>query len=223
MMVAMLARYVYDDVVEKKYNDLNQFNTLIKEGWVESRLFTQESVVQSLGDRLIDIGVLKNIARAQLLLESILKNSTNVMAIGLSDARGQLLVVTHKESNGLPDLLENDATKESFKQALLSDHMVLGHTYYSHMFEKWILPMHLPISELKVDLIEKLNAFFKVGSIACFRNIYNVSPSSVLKQIGYSQASSNSKSGANFRTSQSFFKYVSLGILYCVLFFIGKV
>jgi len=136
-----LARYFYNDVLENKFKDLDQFNTLVKEGWVESRLFAQESVLRILSDRLIEMDGIAHPERAANLLDSLVKNSANVIGIGLFDARGNLIVSTHRSREPFPNLLENNATAPTFLAALERDHMVLGHTYYNPFFDKWILPM----------------------------------------------------------------------------------
>jgi len=138
-----LARYFYNDVVENKFRDLDQFNTLVKEGWVESRLFAQESVLKILSDRLVEIDGISHPDRSLNLLDSLVKNSANVIGIGLFDSKGDLIVSTHHSKVKFPNLLENKATATTFLKTLDSDHMVLGHTYYNPFFDKWTLPLRL--------------------------------------------------------------------------------
>jgi diguanylate cyclase len=138
-----LARYFYNDVLENKFRDLDQFNTLVKEGWVESRLYAQESVLRILAERLVDMDGITHPERAITLLGSLVKNSANVIGMGLFDAKGHLIVSTHHSNKEFPNLLQHTATSETFMKALNRDHMVLGHTYYNPFFDKWILPLRL--------------------------------------------------------------------------------
>ncbi len=141
VMSLFLARYFYNDVLENKFRDLDQFNTLVKEGWLESRLFAQESVLKILSERLIEMDGITHPDRSMNLLDSLIKNSPNVIGIGLFDSKGNLIVTTHHGKDKFPNLVQNDATASTFLKTLNSDHMVLGHTYYNPFFDKWILPL----------------------------------------------------------------------------------
>ncbi|MEJ2407284.1 MAG: EAL domain-containing protein [Candidatus Thiodiazotropha sp.] len=143
LLSLLLARYFYNDVLENKFRDLDQFNTLVKEGWVESRLFAQESVLKILSDRLIEMDGIAHTHRSMNLLDALVKNSANVIGIGLFDSSGNLIVSTHHSREIFPNLLKTDATAPTFLDALDSDHMVLGHTYYNPSFDKWVLPLRL--------------------------------------------------------------------------------
>jgi diguanylate cyclase len=143
LLSLILARYFYNDVLEGKFRDLDQFNTLVKEGWVESRLFAQESVLKILSERLIEMDGIAHPARSMNLLDSLVKNSSNVIGIGVFDSMGNLIVSTHHSTQQFPNLRQNNATAETFLKALDRDHMVLGHTYYNAFFDKWILPLRL--------------------------------------------------------------------------------
>ncbi|MET0066860.1 MAG: EAL domain-containing protein [Candidatus Thiodiazotropha sp.] len=136
-----LARYFYNNVLENKFRDLDQFNTLVKEGWVESRLYAQESVLKILSERLIEMDGISHPDRAMNLLDSLVKNSANVIGIGLFDAQGELLISTHHSRVSFPNLLQNKTTASTFLQTLDSAHMVLGHVYYNPFFDQWILPL----------------------------------------------------------------------------------
>ncbi len=138
-----LARYFYNDVLENKFRDLDQFNTLVKEGWVESRLFAQESVLKILSDRLVEIDGITHPERSMNLLDSLVKNTPNVIGIGLFDSSGKLVVSTHHGNEKFPNLIQNEATSATFLKTLNRDQMVLGHTYYNPFFDKWILPLRL--------------------------------------------------------------------------------
>ncbi|MET0050398.1 MAG: diguanylate cyclase, partial [Candidatus Thiodiazotropha sp.] len=136
-----LARYFYNNVLENKFRDLDQFNTLVKDGWVESRLFAQESVLKILSERLIEMNGISHPGRATNLLDSLVKNSANVIGIGLFDDQGDLILSTHHSRETFPNLLNNPATATTFLETLDSEHMVLGHVYYNAYFDKWILPL----------------------------------------------------------------------------------
>lgn len=136
-----LANYFYHEVLENKFRDLDKFNTLVKEGWVESRLFAQETVLKILSDRIIEMDGIPDPQRLMSLLDSPVKNSANVIGIGLFDSTGKLIVSTHHSRESFPNILENKTTASSFLKTLDSGHMVLGHTYYNPFFDKWILPL----------------------------------------------------------------------------------
>jgi diguanylate cyclase len=138
-----LARYFYNDVLKNKFRDLDQFNTLVKEGWVESRLYAQESVLKILAERLVEMDGITHPERVITLLRSLMKNSANVIGMGLFDAKGNLIVSTHHSNKEFPNLLQHTDTSETFMKALDSESMVLGHTYYNPFFDKWILPLRL--------------------------------------------------------------------------------
>jgi hypothetical protein len=62
------------------------------------------------------------------------KNSHNIIGIGLFDSKGDLIVSTYHGKKVFPNLLENKATASSFLETMNSDHMVLGHTYFNPFF-----------------------------------------------------------------------------------------
>ncbi|MES9980210.1 MAG: hypothetical protein ABW107_15840, partial [Candidatus Thiodiazotropha sp. 6PLUC5] len=84
-MSLSIARYFYNDVLDGKFRDLDQFNTLVKEGWVESRLFAQESVLRILSERLVEMDAIAHPDRSLNLLDSRVKNSANIIGMGLFD------------------------------------------------------------------------------------------------------------------------------------------
>ncbi|MES9833405.1 MAG: EAL domain-containing protein [Candidatus Thiodiazotropha sp. DIVDIV] len=139
----LIARYFYSDVLDGKFRDLDQFNTLVKEGWVESRLFAQESVLRVLSERLVEMDAIAHPDYSLNLLDSRVKNSANIIGMGLFDSEGNLIIATHSSKEKFPNLKQNSATVSTFIDTLNRNHMVLGHTYYNPFFDKWILPLRL--------------------------------------------------------------------------------
>lgn len=143
----ILARNFYNEVLENKFQNLIHLNTLVKEGWVESELFSNESVMRILSERLLELDALQDPNRDKKLLNSALKNSPNLIGIGLSKPDGQLIFVSGQSGDNLLNILDENAVVATFNKALQSDHMVLGQTYYSKLFNKWILPLRYAVKD----------------------------------------------------------------------------
>ncbi len=139
----VLARYFYNDLLDSKFRDLDQLNTLVKDGWVESRLFAQESVLRVVSERLIETETISNPDLALNLLKSQVNNSRNVIGMGLFDSEGNLITATHRSKEPFPNLMQHKETSSTFLETLNRDHLILGHTYYNPFFDKWTLPLRL--------------------------------------------------------------------------------
>ena len=109
---------------------------------VYSILSTQELVLDVVGRELLRQGQFPVQRQAIPLLDSILASSESLAGLGLARPDGQAVSMTSNVNmEEWPNLLEQEQTRDSFEQALRSDKMVLGRTYFFEPLNEWIIPI----------------------------------------------------------------------------------
>jgi diguanylate cyclase (GGDEF)-like protein len=133
------------EVKEKATLELAYVNKMVTNSFT-SDLHQNETLLRLLGERLLEVNVLEHPDKAQTLLHHPLESNPNLAAFGVARTDGQLILVSYVPKNyTLPNLLAGERTGATFQKVLNKKRMVIGHTYYMPLLDKWIIPLRLPI------------------------------------------------------------------------------
>ncbi|WP_229860162.1 bifunctional diguanylate cyclase/phosphodiesterase [Candidatus Sulfurimonas baltica] len=123
-------------------------------------IFTQEDMLLTiLGNQLLGNSVYKNIQESKKILDGALDKDSLLLGFGLADIDGNIILTSSniklpKKSN----LLKNEITKESFKEALKSSNMVVGRAMFMKSIDAWVVPLRKAIRDVEGNVIGVLNA-----------------------------------------------------------------
>jgi diguanylate cyclase len=107
-----------------------------------------ETVLRILGERLLESGADQNPENGRALLETLIRINTGLAGYGLARPDGQLMIVSGvPEGENLPNLMEQQASAETFQLALKSKRLVVGRTYYFPLLQHWVIPIRIAIED----------------------------------------------------------------------------
>ncbi len=139
---------VWTTWIEVKKNatlELEYINKMVSNSFV-SDLHQNETLLNLLGERLLEVDVLNHPTRAQKLLRQPLASNPNLAAFGVARTDGQLIAMTYIPKNyTLPNLLSDEKSRSTFQMVLDKKRMVIGHTYNMPLLDKWVIPLRIPI------------------------------------------------------------------------------
>ena len=126
---------------------------------VGSILRTQELVLDVIGRELLDQTDILSGSRQIPFLDSILAVNPVLVGFGLARPDGTLVrVSTNLDLASLPNLRNDPATRESFMQALSSEAMVVGRTYFVDALGAWVIPIRKAIRSETGEVIAVMTA-----------------------------------------------------------------
>ena len=132
---------------------------------VHSLFRTQELVLDVVGRELLDSGEPLEERREMPLLDSILSVNPALVGFGLARPDGTLVrISTNMDASRLPNLLENPSTAEGFRQALESDVMVVGRTYYMDALGAWLIPIRKALRADDGSVVAVMTAGLEIGA-----------------------------------------------------------
>ena len=128
-------------------------------------------------------GTYKDTKKSKVILKRLLKLNPSIAGFGLVNPYGKLYVTSiDKSVDKLPNLLEKEDTKNSFKEALRSDKMVLGRTYFHKTLNTYIIPIRKAIKDTKGNVLAVMTAGVKVKD---WYNLVDVKQSSLQRYSSY--------------------------------------
>lgn len=146
-----------------------------------------EMLLKILGEQLSKEKELYDAVVSKKIFSELIKMDDSIAGFGLVKPDGNYVMFSGdmKQIQMLPNLLKQEESKESFKRALASEHMVLGRTYYFKPLNALIIPARKAIKDVtgkpiaimtvavNVDKIEFLNKnilFSEKNIIQLFRD-----------------------------------------------------
>ncbi len=184
---------IYKFSVDIRHNyEIEQQNLLrLSNKSIESIFLQYETVLNILGDQLTQNENYKSVKRAQNLLDNILKSNSTLIAFGLAKPTGELYVVSSNLKNiqSLPNLLEQNQTKDSFIQTLQSQHMVVGRTYFHKTLNALIIPIRKRIVNEKGETLAIMTAGINVQKSFDYitLNEHNIHNTTIFRDRDYFQ------------------------------------
>jgi diguanylate cyclase (GGDEF)-like protein len=165
ILLSVTVGYFTWERVNTKFKDQNTFSTqLIREAMV-SVMQQQETILDVLGDKLLD-SEFETEASRRRFLDRLLLVDNNIAGFGLSDNSGQLLITSSnlKQDNAqLPNLMLNPLTKRSFERALKKSRMVIGLPYFMSVLNTSILPVRKRLTNAANETTGVMTAGIKLS------------------------------------------------------------
>ncbi len=140
------------EVKEKAKLELQYINTMVSSSYA-SDLQQNETLLGLLGARLLEVDVLHHPERAQNLMRHPLETNPSLAGFGIARKDGQLISVSYIPQNyTLPNLLEEEKSRDTFLKAVKFKKMIIGRTYYMKLLDKWVVPLRTPILDKNGDV-----------------------------------------------------------------------
>jgi diguanylate cyclase len=122
----------------------------------------QEIMLDLLGRQLLadqqDGGEL----RAQAILDRILQQNKSLLAFGLANLDGEIVVgSSNLDLSKMPNLKQSEMSRRSFQKAMESEHMVLGRTYFLPALDDLVIPIRKVIRDADNRRIGMMTAGIK--------------------------------------------------------------
>ncbi|WP_178862128.1 bifunctional diguanylate cyclase/phosphodiesterase [Thiomicrorhabdus cannonii] len=131
----------YQTLEHAIFKELSSLNRLISNNF-HSTLVENELLLDILGNNLLENQTYLDQTKSQQLLKKMLDAKPELAGFGLVDPQGRFLSLSGSAAiDKLPNLLEMNASKESFERALKSERMVLGSTYFFAPLDAWVVPL----------------------------------------------------------------------------------
>ncbi len=150
-----------------------------------------EAMLHILGERLQELNVEKAPEQGRSLIDHILHLNHGAAGFGLAKPNGQLILVSNVPANtALPNLLANPKTADSFRQALKTNRMVSGRTYYLPLLKNWVIPLRSAIRNPDNSVSLVMTSGFDLDSPITTWNALKPSPGftlHLLRSDGYWQ------------------------------------
>lgn len=137
----------WEDLKSETFNNLASTNQLIQTS-TSTVLELQETVLTVVGHRLLELDGLHENPEARKIITETLEQNPKLAGFGLADTEGNLVLTSaNLDRKALPNLLEKPETARSFRQALASDDMILGRSYYLPAAGNWLIPARFSLKD----------------------------------------------------------------------------
>ncbi len=155
--------YELKNQIDSKY-ELEQENIARVISNSTNKMLSQyEVTLDVLGEYLIKDDTYKDVRKSKEMFKKLLKINPSIADLSLVNPNGRLYVTSiDKSIDKLPNLLVKKETKNSFEQALKSNTMVLGRTYFHKTLNTYIIPLRKVIRDKNLNILAVMVAGIKV-------------------------------------------------------------
>ena len=145
-------------------SDLRYANELVANS-LRILLRKYEAMLGVLGERLLELDGLAGAAQAQSLVDRLLAENPELAGFGLADRAGNLVLTSSNiDPARLPNLREQTETTDTFLQALRSEHMVIGRTYFMPALSEWVIPLRFALRDSANRVVAVMTTGLRLGS-----------------------------------------------------------
>ena len=122
----------------------------------------QEIMLDLLGRQLLADGASTRKAESQKTLDRILRQNQSLLAFGLVNLDGDIIFgSSNLNLSKMPNLKKFENSRKSFLEAMESEHMVLGRTYFQPALDDLVIPIRMGIRDSSNRLIGMMTAGIK--------------------------------------------------------------
>lgn len=134
-----------------------------------SLFVNQEIILDVLGSELTKDPEFLHTVKKMPLLDQLLELNPAIVGFGLATPDGRLTFISSNlDPERLPNLMEQEASRDSFKQALASDSMVLGRTYFMDALNEWLIPIRKAIRDEQGNVLAVMTAGLRIKGASRF-------------------------------------------------------
>lgn len=123
----------------KVFNETSQSLTL-------QSLIQIETSLKLFGESLLSKGALSNPEESQFIMDAIANTNSAMVGFGLIKVDGEIVLMSGKSYQKLPNILDNKISAVGFQQALKSNQMIVGRPYFFNYFDQWVLPVRVKVN-----------------------------------------------------------------------------
>ena len=159
--------------IYQSYDERQSSLVVLINNALHSMLISQEMLLDLLGWQLLEQGNYRDNGQSAAILDAMLAVNSGIVAFGLADASGQLVVVSsnlRQAPASLPNLLNQEESRDSFRYALSTDKMVLGRTYFMPALQEWVIPVRKRIVNAQGQAVAVMTAGLRLGKASRFFN-----------------------------------------------------
>lgn len=189
-----------------KYKDKQLLQLELFSNSVESLLKGQESLLEVVGYQLVNQNDFTRTAALQIrpILDNLLNIHPAIAGFGLANPNGDFLAVSSNLNlSKLHNLKQDPVTRDTFIEALGSDRMILGRTYFMPALESMVIPIRKAIRDSRGNTLAVMTAGLKMNSTLVFRSdvhAHQHNQVSLIREDGYLMFTSSA--GASYRNYQ---------------------
>jgi len=128
-------------------DELTYVNRLLVEG-MRGTLIAQESRLRMLGEQLLRLDIASDPENGRDLIEEMRRLDDGMVGFGLARADGQLVLVSGLAAESrLPNLMQGEATRESFREAVKGRGLSVGRPYFMEALGEWVIPLRVGLPD----------------------------------------------------------------------------
>lgn len=163
VLLAVMSTYMrWDNLVEsQKQQQAHRAEQVASS--IEAILLSHEMLLDLLGQQLLNEYQDLNDVRSPKLLDDLMVINPSVIGFGLARPDGQLVLVNSaQDREQLPNLLHQEASRDSFLYTLQASGMVLGRTYFLKAIGSWGIPIRKALRNEQGNVIAVMTAGIKI-------------------------------------------------------------
>lgn len=165
LFVSFIIAYMLWTGTYKEQKTKQESLTLLYKNSIYSILSQYESILELLGDDLLQDNIYKDRSYSLNKLDKMLKLNPALIGFELVSPSGELLLSSIKNyKTKAPNLLKKEETKKSFLEVLNSKDMVIGRTYFHKTLKTYIIPIRKAIRDKKGKVLGVMTAGIKADS-----------------------------------------------------------
>ncbi|MCG9639870.1 EAL domain-containing protein [Vibrio sp. Isolate34] len=157
-----------DDFIEQQHIQVELFSSS-----VSSLLTSQEALLEVVGHQLAQQSDFTRTASIQIrpILDKLLDTHPAIAAFGLLNPQGDYLAISSNlQLSNQHNLLNHPYTRDSFLEAMSSEKMVLGRTYFQESLNSLVIPLRKSISIDGKNVDAVMTAGLRLDSTIVFEN-----------------------------------------------------
>ncbi|HHC7346884.1 EAL domain-containing protein [Vibrio parahaemolyticus] len=169
---SLFGYYHYQATLDK-YKDKQLLQLELFASSVESLLKGQESLLEVVGHQLVEQNSFTRTAAIQTrpMLDKLLNIHPAIIGFGLTNPNGDYISVSSNLIlEKLHNLRQDPLTRETFLEALNSDRMVIGRTYFMEAQDSLVIPIRKAIPNKNGVVQAVMTAGFNMNTSSVFRN-----------------------------------------------------
>ncbi|ELB2135250.1 EAL domain-containing protein [Vibrio parahaemolyticus] len=169
---SLFGYYHYQATLDK-YKDKQLLQLELFASSVESLLKGQESLLEVVGHQLVEQNSFTRTAAIQTrpMLDKLLNIHPAIIGFGLTNPNGDYISVSSNLIlEKLHNLKQDPLTRETFLEALNSDRMVIGRTYFMEAQDSLVIPIRKAIPDKNGVVQAVMTAGFNMNTSSVFRN-----------------------------------------------------
>jgi|GEM_PF-1358227 len=172
-LLALGTKFLWDSIVSEVRTELIYANNIISKS-LSSLLNKDAALIRLTTDQLLELGLSKDNPEAIKLLDDLLANNRELLGITIANPQGEVQLATSNiQKAQFPNFLAKAETENAFNKALNTDSLVMGRTYFSSVYNDWVVPLHLRIKDHNQEVVAVFsNAIKLYGDNSPFENNY---------------------------------------------------